>query len=143
MPSGGRAALTMISFDFLAVLAEWPLLLKGLAWTLGLTLIATPLGLVIAISDAASGDSFTPMAGRPKKMKKSCTMKGVLRISSTYVPTTQRSHVGPLARAQAKAMPMNMPNTDEIAVRPSVQTTPVASNGHCESTAMKSSSTRI
>ena len=38
----------MISFDFLAVLAEWPLLLKGLAWTLGLTLIATPLGLAIA-----------------------------------------------------------------------------------------------
>jgi polar amino acid transport system permease protein len=38
----------MISFDFMAVLAEWPLLLKGLAWTLGLTLIATPLGLVIA-----------------------------------------------------------------------------------------------
>ena len=38
----------MISFDFLAVLAEWPLLLKGLAWTLGLTLLSMPLGLVIA-----------------------------------------------------------------------------------------------
>ncbi len=38
----------MIQFDFMAVLAEWPLLLKGLAWTLGLTLIATPLGLLIA-----------------------------------------------------------------------------------------------
>ncbi len=38
----------MVSFDFLAVLAEWPLLLKGLAWTLGLTLVATPLGLAIA-----------------------------------------------------------------------------------------------
>jgi polar amino acid transport system permease protein len=44
----------MISFDFAAVLAEWPLLLKGLAWTLGLTLIATPLGLVIATLGAWS-----------------------------------------------------------------------------------------
>ena len=44
----------MISFDFMAVLAEWPLLLKGLAWTLGLTLIATPLGLIIATLGAWS-----------------------------------------------------------------------------------------
>ena len=44
----------MIQFDFLAVLAEWPLLLKGLAWTLGLTLVATPLGLVIATLGAWS-----------------------------------------------------------------------------------------
>lgn len=42
----------MIEFDFLAVLAEWPLLLKGLAWTLGLTLVATPLGLLIATGAA-------------------------------------------------------------------------------------------
>ncbi|MFG6488014.1 amino acid ABC transporter permease [Roseateles sp. BYS78W] len=42
----------MISFDFMAVLAEWPLLLKGLAWTLGLTLVATPLGLLIATAAA-------------------------------------------------------------------------------------------
>ena len=51
----------MISFDFLAVLAEWPLLLKGLAWTLGLTLIATPLGLLIATLAAwsrASGPAW-------------------------------------------------------------------------------------
>ena len=27
--------------------------------------------------------SFSPSAGRPKKMKNSCTMNGVLRISST------------------------------------------------------------
>ncbi|OWQ86191.1 polar amino acid ABC transporter permease [Roseateles aquatilis] len=38
----------MIEFDFGAVLAEWPLLLRGLAWTVGLTLVAVPLGLVIA-----------------------------------------------------------------------------------------------
>lgn len=44
----------MITFDFPAVLAEWPLLLKGLAWTLGLTLVATPLGLLIATLGAWS-----------------------------------------------------------------------------------------
>ena len=38
----------MIEFDFGAVLAEWPLLLRGLAWTVGLTVIAVPLGLLIA-----------------------------------------------------------------------------------------------
>lgn len=51
----------MISFDFPAVLAEWPLLLKGLAWTLGLTLVATPLGLLIATLGAwsrASGPAW-------------------------------------------------------------------------------------
>lgn len=51
----------MIQFDFMAVLAEWPLLLKGLAWTLGLTAVATPLGLVIATLAAwsrASGPAW-------------------------------------------------------------------------------------
>lgn len=51
----------MISFDFLAVLAEWPLLLKGLAWTVGLTAVATPLGLLIATLAAwsrASGPAW-------------------------------------------------------------------------------------
>lgn len=38
----------MIEFDFRAVLAEWPLLLRGLAWTVGLTAVAVPLGLLIA-----------------------------------------------------------------------------------------------
>ncbi|UXH78629.1 amino acid ABC transporter permease [Roseateles amylovorans] len=38
----------MIEFDFGAVLAEWPLLLRGLAWTVGLTAVAVPLGLLIA-----------------------------------------------------------------------------------------------
>ncbi|MFT7722847.1 MAG: amino acid ABC transporter permease [Roseateles sp.] len=44
----------MTQFDFMAVLAEWPLLLTGLAWTLGLTLVATPLGLAIATLGAWS-----------------------------------------------------------------------------------------
>jgi len=38
---------------------------------------------VIAIIDAVTGESFTPSDGRPKKTKNSCTMKGVLRSSST------------------------------------------------------------
>ncbi|PIF74146.1 amino acid ABC transporter membrane protein 1 (PAAT family) [Variovorax sp. 54] len=36
-----------IEFDFGAVLAEWPLLLRGVAWTLGLTAVGTVLGLAV------------------------------------------------------------------------------------------------
>lgn len=36
-----------ITFDFLAVLAQWPLLLKGVAWTVGLTAIATVVGMTV------------------------------------------------------------------------------------------------
>jgi len=36
-------------FDFGAVLAEWPLLAKGVAWTLGLTAIATFIGMALGI----------------------------------------------------------------------------------------------
>jgi polar amino acid transport system permease protein len=39
----------MIEFDFSAVLSQWPLLLKGVAWTLGLTAIATVLGVALGI----------------------------------------------------------------------------------------------
>ena len=39
----------MIEFDFLAVLAQWPLLLKGIAWTLGLTAVSTVLGVLLGI----------------------------------------------------------------------------------------------
>ena len=41
-----------ITFDFLAVLQQWPLLLKGVAWTLGLTLIATVIGVGVGIACA-------------------------------------------------------------------------------------------
>ena len=41
-----------ITFDFLAVLREWLLLLKGVAWTLGLTLIATVIGVGVGITCA-------------------------------------------------------------------------------------------
>jgi polar amino acid transport system permease protein len=36
-----------IEFDFGAVLAEWPLLLRGIAWTIGLTAIGTVLGMSV------------------------------------------------------------------------------------------------
>ncbi|MGJ7611757.1 MULTISPECIES: amino acid ABC transporter permease [unclassified Variovorax] len=36
-----------IEFDFGAVLAEWPLLLRGVAWTVGLTAVGTVLGMVV------------------------------------------------------------------------------------------------
>ncbi len=38
-----------ITFDFLAVLAQWPLLLRGVAWTVGLTAIATVVGMAVGV----------------------------------------------------------------------------------------------
>lgn len=38
-----------IELDFISVLAEWPLLVKGVAWTVGLTGVSTVLGLVLGI----------------------------------------------------------------------------------------------
>ena len=38
-----------IELDFLAVLAQWPLLAKGVLWTIGLTLLASVLGVVIGV----------------------------------------------------------------------------------------------
>ena len=42
----------MIELDFKAVLVDWPLLLKGAAFTLGLTGVATVLGLALGIACA-------------------------------------------------------------------------------------------
>ncbi|SEJ53159.1 polar amino acid transport system permease protein [Variovorax sp. OK605] len=36
-----------IEFDFGAVLSEWPLLLRGVAWTVGLTAVGTVLGMAV------------------------------------------------------------------------------------------------
>jgi polar amino acid transport system permease protein len=41
-----------IQLDFLAVLEQWPLLLKGVGWTLLLTLLATLIGAVVGIACA-------------------------------------------------------------------------------------------
>jgi polar amino acid transport system permease protein len=41
-----------VTLDFLAVLQEWPLLLKGVAWTLGLTFFATLIGVALGVACA-------------------------------------------------------------------------------------------
>jgi polar amino acid transport system permease protein len=43
-----------IELDFISVLAEWPLLVKGVAWTIGLTGISTVIGLILGIALAWS-----------------------------------------------------------------------------------------
>ncbi len=42
----------MITLDFAAVLAEWPLLLRGAAFTLGLTAVSAVLGLMLGVACA-------------------------------------------------------------------------------------------
>ncbi len=42
----------MITFDFPAVLAEWPLLAKGVAWTLGLTAVSAGFGVSLGVACA-------------------------------------------------------------------------------------------
>ena len=41
-----------IELDFLAVLAQWPLLLKGVAWTLALTVLSAVLGGIVGVACA-------------------------------------------------------------------------------------------
>ncbi|MFL5121556.1 MAG: amino acid ABC transporter permease [Microvirga sp.] len=41
-----------ITLDFAAVLADWPLLLKGVAWTLALTAVSAVLGVAIGVACA-------------------------------------------------------------------------------------------
>lgn len=41
-----------IELDFAAVLAQWPLLLRGMAWTIGLTIISAALGVLLGIACA-------------------------------------------------------------------------------------------
>src|SRR6185369_7482970 len=68
----------------------------------------------------------------------SCTMKGVLRISSTYALAAPFSHIGPCRRAQAQAMPRPTPSVAATTVSAIVTPTPRASSGHSASTAEKS-----
>ena len=42
----------LIQLDFLAVLAQWPLLLKGVAWTVGLTVVSAVVGVAVGIAFA-------------------------------------------------------------------------------------------
>lgn len=41
-----------IAFDFVAVLSRWPLLLKGVAWTVGLTVISAVIGVIAGVAFA-------------------------------------------------------------------------------------------
>jgi polar amino acid transport system permease protein len=41
-----------VAFDFAAILAQWPLLLKGVAWTLGLTAVAAVVGVALGVACA-------------------------------------------------------------------------------------------
>jgi polar amino acid transport system permease protein len=41
-----------VAFDFFSVLNQWPLLLKGVAWTLALSLLAAAVGVVVGIACA-------------------------------------------------------------------------------------------
>ena len=41
-----------VTLDFLAVLREWPMLLKGVVWTLGLTAISAVIGVVAGVACA-------------------------------------------------------------------------------------------
>ena len=41
-----------IELDFIAVLSQWPLLATGVAWTLGLTLVSSVIGMVIGVAFA-------------------------------------------------------------------------------------------
>ncbi|NML48541.1 amino acid ABC transporter permease [Ramlibacter sp. G-1-2-2] len=41
-----------ITFDFAAVLTQWPLLLRGVAWTLALTAVSAVLGVAIGVGGA-------------------------------------------------------------------------------------------
>lgn len=49
-----------IELDFLAVLAQWPLLLHGAAWTLGLTTVSAVLGLLLGVACAWARGSGPP-----------------------------------------------------------------------------------
>lgn len=42
----------LIELDFAAVLAEWPLLAKGVVWTLGLTAVSAVLGVALGVACA-------------------------------------------------------------------------------------------
>ena len=42
----------MITFDFLAVLAEWRLLARGVVWTLGLTAVSATVGVALGVACA-------------------------------------------------------------------------------------------
>jgi polar amino acid transport system permease protein len=59
-----------IDLDFMTVLSQWPMLVKGVAWTVGLTAVATVLGLAIGILFAwmRAGGPIGRMIGGPRAL---------------------------------------------------------------------------
>lgn len=52
-----------IELDFMAVLSQWPLLLKGIAWTVGLTAVSAVLGVALGVACAwARTEGPAPLA---------------------------------------------------------------------------------
>jgi polar amino acid transport system permease protein len=49
-----------IEFDFFAVLAQWPLLAKGVAWTMSLTMIASVVGVTLGVAFAWARSHGSP-----------------------------------------------------------------------------------
>ena len=49
-----------VQLDFLAVLSQWPLLLTGAVWTLGLTVVSATIGVVVGIACAWSRSHGAP-----------------------------------------------------------------------------------
>src|SRR3982750_2318866 len=43
-----------VAFDFLSILSQWPMLLKGVAWTLGLTFVSAVIGVAVGIGCAGA-----------------------------------------------------------------------------------------
>jgi polar amino acid transport system permease protein len=41
-----------ITLDFVAILTQWPMLLKGVAWTLGLTVVSAVIGVIVGVACA-------------------------------------------------------------------------------------------
>jgi polar amino acid transport system permease protein len=41
-----------ITLDFVAILSQWPMLLKGVAWTLGLTVVSAVIGVTVGVACA-------------------------------------------------------------------------------------------
>ena len=75
-----------VVFDFWAVLAEWPLLLKGIAWTLGLTAVSAVLGLIVGIACAWARNDGKRLAGKPLRVIDSPKSTGFALVDLTGDP---------------------------------------------------------
>ncbi|MNH41696.1 hypothetical protein D3C79_1032390 [compost metagenome] len=96
--------------------------------------------ITIASTAACHSVRRMPSAGRPKKMKNSWTMKGVLRISSTYRPNSMSKGRTRQARTPAPSTPMATPSKVPTTVSCRVNQAPLSNRGAWASTGAKSNS---